>query len=288
MSDQESKLPENEQVRDTSHETRLFSGGVYQAFDSPEDFARQCEKVGVSFNASGWRSAESSSQAIRLLRQGDQRRVEKAEALCSKFSNDIDLGQSWPQWEPDVCGAYPIVPNYLAGVPETMMRKQMIQSDRAPIVIWVCVTSSGGCDAEQMEARGIAIQALAMALSVTRQVKIRIFSGLDGRYKDHLMSVDLPTPPVLSQAAYMLSSQGFSRGLTYEFLSKATGAGGGWPSSISTFGSYDERVQSWKKLLPIQDVDLVFPHVFMTDEDYTNPVKYCKAIFDKVTAAHAY
>lgn len=276
-------MPESEQVRDTTHETTLASGGVYQAFCSPEDFANMCEKVGVNYCANSWRSSESSKDALQLTRQGDDKRVQAAEAICDQFANDIDLGQSWPQWEPDVCGAYPIVANYLAGVPETMMRKQVIQSDRAPIVIWVCVTSSGGCDAEALEKRGIAIQALAMALSVTRQVQIRIFSGLSGPRQDHIMSVDLPNPAVLSQAAYMLASQSFSRGLTYKFLEVATGSGGGWPASVG-HGTYAQRVADWKKLLPIADVDLVFPHVFFGDPDYQDPIKYCKQIFDKVTS----
>jgi hypothetical protein len=277
------KYPASEQVRDTTHETTLASGGCYQAFSSPEDFASMCERVGVHFDASGWRSRESSAQALKLVRQGDEKRVEAAQAICDQFQNDIDLGQSWPQWETDVCGAYPCVPNYLAGVPETMYRKQVVQSDRAPITIWVCVTSSGGCDADALEKRGIAIQALAMALSVTRQVQIRIFSGLDGGRGDHIMSVDLPSPAVLSQAAFMLASQSFSRGLTYEFLEKATGAGGGWPRSVS-HGAYEQRVADWKSLLPIADVDLVFPHVFFMDPDYRDPIAYCKGIFDKVTS----
>src|SRR4249920_655438 len=142
------------------HESRLASGGVYQVFSSPEDFAGACERAGVNFSGCGGKGGESSAEALRLVRQGDERRVQAAGAICDKFQNDIDLGQSWPQWEPDVCGAYPIVPNFLAGVPETMMRRQVVPSDRAPIVIWVCVTSSGGCDAGALEKRGIAIQAL--------------------------------------------------------------------------------------------------------------------------------
>lgn len=282
-SSNQSKLPANEQSRDTTHETTLASGGCYQAFSSPEDFADMCERVGVHYEGSSWRSGESSSQALQLVRLGDDKRVEAAQAICDQFQNDIDLGQSWPQWEVDVCGSYPNVPNYLAGVPETMWRKQVVHSDRAPIVIWVCVTSSGGCDAEDLEKRGIAIQALAMALSVTRQVQIRIFSGLGGPRLDHIMSVDLPSPAVLSQAAFMLASQSFSRGLTYRFLEVATGSGGSWPRSVG-HGDYAQRVADWKKLLPIADVDLVFPHVFFNDPDYINPIAYCKGIFDKVTS----
>lgn len=256
---------------------------VYHAFGSPEEFASACERVGVDFSASNWKSGESSETALSYVRNGDDKRVKQAEEICDQFNSEIDLGQSMPQWEVDVCGAYPNVANFLAGVPETMWRKQNVQTDKAPIVIWVCVTSSGGCDAKQMEARGIAIQALAMALGVTRQVKIRIFSGLDGNKRNHVVSIDLPTPAVLSQAAYMLSSQGFSRGLTYEYLYKATGAGGGWPDDIVTFGSMEDRVRSWRKLLPIAREDMVFPHVYMGDPDYENPIEYCKAVFDKAT-----
>ena len=281
----ETKFDQGSIKRDITHERKIAGGGVYQSFGSPEAFVAQCQKVGVLFPGSSWQSEESSVDAMRLTVAGDTKRVQKAEAISDKFASEIDLGQSWPQWTPDVCGSIPHVANYLAGVPETMWRRPVTEDDKAPITIWVCVTSSGGCEAAALERRGIAIQALAMALSITRQVKLKIFSGLDGQYANHLVSIELPSPPVLSQAAYMLASQGFSRGLTYQFLYKATGAGGGWPRDISVFGDYQKRVDSWKKLLPIEDVDLVFPHVFFSDEDYTDPIGYCKKIYDKVTGA---
>lgn len=257
--------------------------GTYKKFGSPEEFADACQEAGVDFSESSWRSGESASTALNLVRQGDESRVEKAQALVDQFASEVDLGTMFPTWEADVCGAYPNVPNFLAGVPETMMRKQLVTSERAPVTMWVCVTSSGGVEARQMEARGIAIQALAMALSQTRQITLRIFSGLDGAKGNHIVSVDLPSPAVLSQSAYMIASQGFSRGLTYKYLD-TTGAGGGWPQDVEVFGSFEERCQSWRRLLPMESQDLIFPHVFFEDQGLSDPIGHCKAIFEKIMA----
>ena len=81
----------------------------------------------------------------------------------------------------------------------------------------------------------------------------------------------------------MLSSQAFSRGLTYKYLNNATNSGGSWPSSV-THGYYADRCDQWRKLLPIESQDIVFPHIFMSDPDISNPVGYCKSVFEKVCA----
>jgi hypothetical protein len=250
-------------------------------FPSPHDFVDACKDASVQFNARGWSGQLSSDEAYQYTLAGDDSRVEKCQALVDQFSNDCDLALSYPTWNPDVCGAYPLVPEFLAGLPECMMRRQMTDSDRAPVTLWVCVTSSGGIDAEECEARGIAIMALAMALSQTRAVNVRLFSGLDGPMRNHLVTVDLPQPFSLAQAAFILSSQSFSRGLTYKFLDNESGAGGGWPDDIH-HGKYASRREDWKKLLPIGADDVVFPHIFMGDPDLVDPVGYCKGVFAEI------
>jgi hypothetical protein len=259
------------------------SGTIYKRFSSPLDFVEACHDANVEFGSSEWRGNLHSQQAFALTVHGDEARVVAAQALIDQFSSDVDLGQVYPTWAPDVVGSYPIVPNVLAGVPETMMRRVMETSERAPITIWVCVTSSGGIQALDMERRGIAIMALALALSQTRAVNIRIFSGLGGpnHSGNHLVSVDLLQPLSLSQAAFMLSSQAFARGLTYRYLETATGSGGTWPASVG-HGRYEDRCQQWRKLLPIEPLDIVFPHIFMSDRDITDPIGYCKSIFEKI------
>jgi hypothetical protein len=259
---------------------------VYKQFASPLEFVEACRGAGVFFSRSDWKGGLDSSQALTLTEAGDESRVQRAQSLVDRFSNDVDLDLVYPTWNSDVCGSYPIVPNFLAGVPETMMRRQLEVSDRAPVTLWVCVTSSGGIETEQMEARGIAIMALAMALSQTRAINIRLFSGLSGPRQNHIVSVDLLQPFSLAQAAFMLSSQGFARGLTYDYLNRATNSGGGWPKSV-THGSYSERCQQWRALLPIGEQDIVFPHIFMGDPDIADPIGYCKSVFEKVVASTA-
>jgi hypothetical protein len=269
--------------RKTNAKAERAEKTIYKRFSSPLDFVHACQDANVNFYGSDWKCNLSSEDALALTMHGDESRVAAAQALIDEFSNDVDLGQLYPVWTPDVVGSYPIVPNVLAGIPETMMRRVMETSERAPITIWVCVTSSGGIRALDMERRGIAIMALAMALSQTRAVNIRIFSALGGNnYSgNHLVSVDLLQPLSLSQAAFMLSSQAFARGLTYKYLNLATGSGDTWPASVG-HGRYEDRCQQWRKLLPIESLDIVFPHIFMSDPDITNPIGYCKSIFEKI------
>lgn len=250
-------------------------------FSEPSAFVNACKEADVYFKPDQWHGAMDAVKALHLTLAGDNKRVAKCQALVDQFSSDCDLSRSYPTWNPDVCGAYPLVPEFLAGLPECMNRRIMVASDRAPVTLWVCVTSSGGIDADKCEARGIAIMALAMALSQTRAVSVRIFSGLSGQERNHLVSVELPQPFSLAQAAFILSSQAFSRGLTYGFLSNASGAGGGWPADVD-HGKYSERCANWKKLLPIGEEDVVFPHIFMWDADIKNPIAYCKGVFEQI------
>jgi hypothetical protein len=119
--------------------------------------------------------------------------------------------------------------------------------------------------------------ALAMALNVTRSVSITVFSGLSGGNK--VVTVELNAPYNLSQVAYMLSSQGFSRGLTYRYLMNAAGSGGGWPEAIG-HGSRASRMDQWRALLSIPPDDIIFPHCFLVDVDLENPIQYCKGLFE--------
>jgi hypothetical protein len=255
---------------------------AYRHFDNLADFGRDCQRLGIQGSHWGFNLAKASEKCIS---GGDSKLVREAEKLVRQFEQEIDIEKLMPAWELEVAGAFPLVPACIAGEPENMFQLVEVASNKAPLTIWVCVTSSGGISDKELFGRGMAITALFMALSAVRAVSLRIFSGLSSGYHgnskaNNVVSVALDSPVVLGEAAWCQSQQEFARGLTYSWLEKEFNAGGGWPASIG-HGSWIERGKQWRKLLGMTNPDdIVFPHMFLGDADLANPVGFCKKILE--------
>ena len=257
-------------------------------FDSLPEFGRDCKRVlgerASSTEGGDWYGGESFATAIERCETGDERYVSEAERLVEKFRDSVDISLLQPRWVVEPVGAFPSVPDFLAGQPECMWRRIQEESERAPLTIWACVTSSAGVGAKQLLARGIAITALYMALSATRAVNLRVFSGLGsyGDGPDGVVTVAFPQPIALSQAAFGFASQGFARGLTYKWIKGEFGTQGGWPSVIG-HGKREERIEEWARVLGAGEDDIIFPHTFLHDEDVRDPIGYVQRLIAEFT-----
>lgn len=177
-----------------------------------------------------WYGNETAAQSLRLAVTGDDRLVAQAEAIIAKLDAAIDA----PNREliADCVGAYPVVPDYLMGMPECMRRRAAVPNEASPIAIWVCLTSSGRVTTATLLQRGVAILALTMALAQTRPIDLHVFNiGRRGE-TESVITAPLNTRPLdLASACYALTSPGFCRRLCYGLAQELhIGVGGiKWP-----------------------------------------------------------
>lgn len=159
---------------------------------------------------------ESAEDSIRLAISGDTSRVAAAEKLLSQINAEIDVPER--PWIADCAGAYPVVPDFLAGMPDCMRRRDTVESDAAPVRIFHCIEGSMALSADQMMRRGCAVLALVMALSRVRPVELLVYCSLtDDRGNDSsVIAAPINSTPLdLATAAYALTSAGFVRRLVY-------------------------------------------------------------------------
>lgn len=80
-------------------------------------------------------------------------------------------------WEPEVAGAYAVVPEFLMGLPEHMRSMQRTDSDVAPIKLCIEVSYSAGVNHDAIMRRGTALAALVMRMMEERPVELILFTG---------------------------------------------------------------------------------------------------------------
>lgn len=110
-------------------------------------------------------------------------------------------------WEPSVAGAYPVVPEALHGYPECMRQRMPVESDAAPIRIFVSSWTQSSITPEQMIARGAAVAALAMRLSEARPTELYFVSETahsDFDRKVVVFTIRVPTAPLSAQDVAVL------------------------------------------------------------------------------------
>lgn len=262
----------------------------YKHFTSSQAFAawiqeRQAANASTTGSRYGYGYGRDISTGLRQLEQGDETNVERARALLTEFQENIEVLHY--QWERDVAGAFPDVPSYIMGVPESMWTQQPILSDRSPLRIWVGLTSSGGIGEETLVKRGITLAAFAMAISAKRPVLISPYVNLGNDYRrdyyartrsgsysyaqNALLSWDISTSPlVLSELMACLSSPNITRrlGLVVCYMLNP-GVTGNWHSD------YDNE-SAMREHLGAKPEDLYLPSIHLYDPILSDPIAWLK------------
>ncbi len=254
-------------------------------FESPGDLARACRKMHEAGtrdashfpdSPSLWLGNESFSQMLDYAERGNDAYVKDAESMLEKIRADL-IEIPRPEWQASVAGAFPSVPDFLAGHPDNMRRKVNENSDRAPVRIYVCTTSSGGIPAKVLKARGTAILALVMALTPIRPVELYAFSilgsNLDG---ESVACTRIPTETLhLGIAANALCGQGWARGLNYGWQQNSKhNANGGWPRQYE-YGDRNSRyVAQLVRRMGGTDRNLHIPPAELGDAIVREPIRW--------------
>lgn len=115
----------------------------------------------------------------KLMRQGDHDNVRRLEARINEIETEIATEGTAAIIAADVQGFAPIVPAYLAGVPETMARYETITDNRGPVTIVVDIGAVCTLSAEQIATRGRMCALLVLAMSRQRRVNLRITCAME-------------------------------------------------------------------------------------------------------------
>lgn len=169
----------------------------------------ECEK---SFQESSddW-CGGSWTKAVQYCREGDLSKVAEAEEIVDKLDSEIDSDGVRPMWAPSVVGPLPLVPAYLAGTPESMLAKTDVPDSRGDLEIWANTTVSSNCSSRDMMRRGVVTLAFAMALSRVRNVRLVIYSTVEGAS----VAIRLSTPIDYSEVCAMFCQPSVTRKLIY-------------------------------------------------------------------------
>jgi hypothetical protein len=256
-------------------------------FDGPADLADTSERLNKTksehylgdfergSDSDGW-WGEDLKAALKHARLGDATLVPEAEKLVEQFMLDApEVTRNC--WQPSPCGAYPIVPEALAGIPTSMRRQNQVADDRAPIRIIVDLTVSAGIDHETIRERGAVLLAFVMMASKTRQLSLEVITGLDcNDASGALAVVPINTQPLdLAGACNALTSTAFFRRLMYNCSYRKIEAGGGWAfGRPESNNSRCTHALCTRKALGLEDRDLLIGPLFMTDKMIKNPQKW--------------
>jgi hypothetical protein len=253
-------------------------------FDGCADYADMVRKrVPNGYGGGGsWVGGETWEQSLQRAQQGNTDLVPQAEALMDKLA--IDAQRDSRIWVADRAGAYPVVPDYLMGRPENMRRLTPQSNDRAPIKLYVELTSSASITAAEMIKRGTAILALAMLLNMERSVELHVLVGLDASADGNRAAfcvVPLGTSPIdIALACNALTSVGFTRSMGYGFLSQSpeSRSMGGWEWGLAPDNDRNrqEYVRKLRAALDASPDDMIIPPIHMNDPVLRDPLGFVK------------
>jgi hypothetical protein len=260
-------------------------------FDGPADFARECEaRVSESnrkrHDNKRW-TGESWAQSMKGAKFGDMSLVKEAEKLLAKIEAGIETPKT--EWVASRFGAYPIVPEALAGLPEPMRRMVRATRESAPVRVVIDLTSSAGISSADLLQRGITYLALGMALSQVRPVELSCVIAMNatiGKFTACANHIRLSSTPLdLPTACNALTSCGFTRSLGYAMLHEIGDSTGAWAWNLSPVDD-DDRKEYCKRMrgaLSLSPDDLFVPPVHIYDKTYKKPLELIKRTIAEYT-----
>jgi len=233
--------------------TNLHTHDGVRWFGSLSEFGEACQHAkpqGASGSWCDW-AGGSWDSAMRKLRSGDDSAVPEAESMLKDINDRLDLSGLSSRWNTSPVGAFPHVPAFLAGQPESMWARMPEASKDGEVRFVFCPTSFHGYSVENLRKRGVAVLAAAMALSRIRKVEVWVVSAME---MVHQFAVRMASPIILSESAYAMADTVFDRKLVHDLGYAEEEFTGGWAI--------------WQKIGTLSDARRV---VDLADEDVWSP-----------------
>lgn len=205
-----------------------YESPAQMAFDAIKNCAAQesMRRLSEDFLGVGASGIES------MLRQGgEESNVPAALKLLDKLA--VALPETvGAEWVASPGGAYPIVPEALAGFPMPMRRKVTLSKDTAPIRVGVVNTVSAGIQEDAYQARSAAVLAILMHLNnAGRAVELYYLATMHGRDTGETVLVTkIPSLPLsLAECSMALGNLAFARRIPFAIGEQYNGFNGHWP-----------------------------------------------------------
>lgn len=178
-------------------------------FDNVQDLSRYVKnaKRKERFVDAKWAGGTMAEYHKRSY-DGDDKYMNRADQFVEQFSNialsdyDVDLDYNTQYGVLDYQAA-------MIGDPACLFGPTMMETERAPVNIYVDTWTSCTIATSAMTMRGVAVLALVRALSVFRPVIVKVTSGMHHRpsRKNIIMTMPIPTAPMdISIASWALGS----------------------------------------------------------------------------------
>ncbi len=199
-------------------------------FSTLSEFADACAALPADIRESHSRmdwTGETFTGSLQHVRSGgSESSVPAAERLIAQIQATLPETLT-RRWSLDLAGAFPCVPAYLSGEPESMFTLADVPAETSPVRVYVCSTSSAGVSHQDLMKRGSACLALILLASRTRPVELYSYAHCAetrNERGDALIVQRLQSSPMmLAEVAYVLTSAGWARNLTYAFFSDRLG-----------------------------------------------------------------
>ncbi len=258
---------------------------MIKIFDSVRELAEAARYTANHVPGGAWTGGETHAQSIAHAMTGDMRMVPTAEKLIAKLETQIELPSR--EFMPSVEGAYPIVADYLTGDPMCMRRRGDVMNERAPISIFVCLTSSSAVSTHDLMRRGTTILALLLALSQSHPMQLIAFSMLHGSADgESIVGARINTTPLdIATAAYALAHPGMCRNILYGYQTRVYNSNGSWPTAYHYDGRNGGYFGSLIRRLGGDENSLFIPPIEMHDLLVSNPIEWVNNQVKRFTKA---
>lgn len=260
---------------------------IIKRYDTLSEYLDIAAQGGYCNSNLKWAGGRSLREAIAYVHRGEEANsgaMREARELLDKIDSSF-RDRDAMQWLPSVAGAYPVVPEYLMGLPDNMRERLSVEDDRAPVRILMESVVSAGLSERECMRRGVAVCALAMRMAEERPVELYVFEGMAPMgWNPVLAMARIATDPLnLAQAITVWGSLSFARQITFNHLSKVNNRSGevsiGW---LFTRPGKSREIEI-RKALALEPQDVVIQGGFLPDAELmdSNPVEWVHKQLEK-------
>lgn len=269
----------NNYARETKCNAVQKDGAYFRRYDSIRELLVDARQVPLAVGVDSYHTGyDSWSKGHRLHASCDyvergatHEEMKPALALIDKVDasfRDRDI----QVWTPSICGAYPIVADYLMGIPDSMRMRKPLDSDVSPIRLVIESAVSAGVSEEQLKKRGAALAALVMRMCEARPVELWVCLADCGNMGYRANTVYMArlnsTPVSMSETVAVLGSIQFMRIINFS-LSNYVGQNSRYAGSGWAFGSPgpdgNERSKKMRKVMDLDPQDILIQAGFLPD-----------------------
>lgn len=241
---------------------------------------------------SEWTGPRTLAESRDYMRTGASwQETNAARKLVDKI--DAEVHESTRTiWKPSPFGAYPIVPDYLAGDPFSMRNKETEQSPAGPVRVVLNISVAAGVTAATIARRGAAMAAFAMKLSEHRPVELWISSAFHNEIKriDVGWRTRLDMPMNVSQVVASFD-RSVCRMINFATLHNLSGCGADdrtatYPFRLKGRDAYHGRdgyMAAFREYMQLAPEDIVLDAGILTDVAAIDrdPVKWVRDMLSK-------